>query len=184
MIHGAARRVGAALVDREIVTIGPDVLAEEFDAQRFLHRLREDDPRRGVGDALLDQRSVAGFGNVWKSEGCFLARVDPWRALSEVSDEELMAVVEESRPLMILSARRGGRIVTVDPHGRRGAGRQAPGVRRAPAVRPVTDRSSGTTRYWVYDRAALPCRRCGTSVRARDQGEAARTTFWCPCCQS
>ena len=65
--------------DRRIARLGPDIMAEEFDEERFLRRLREDDPTRGIGDALLDQRNLAGIGNVWKSEGCFLAGIDPWR---------------------------------------------------------------------------------------------------------
>lgn len=132
------------------------------DGDRYLTRLREDDRSRGFGDALLDQRNVAGFGNIWKSEGCFLDGVDPWRATAAVSDEKALRVVERSRPLMRLSAERGGRIVTVDP-GRAGRRRKGP--------------------YWVYGREGLPCRRCGTEIRARGQGDEHRTTFWCPSCQ-
>ena len=55
------------------------MLAPAFDERRFLALLRDDDQERGIGDALLDQRNLAGIGNVWKSEGCFLARIDPWR---------------------------------------------------------------------------------------------------------
>ena len=63
----------------------PTCSADEFDEQRFLRRLREDDQTRGIGDALLDQRNLAGIGNMWKSEGCFLARVDPWRRARRAS---------------------------------------------------------------------------------------------------
>ena len=54
----------------------------QLDEARFLTRLREDDPTRGIGDALLDQRNIAGIGNVWKSEGCFDAAIDPWRTVA------------------------------------------------------------------------------------------------------
>ena len=65
--------------DRRLAALGPDVLAAEFDYGRFLARLRADDYTRGIGDALLDQRNVAGIGNMWKSEGCWDAAIDPWR---------------------------------------------------------------------------------------------------------
>jgi endonuclease VIII len=135
--------------DRRLAALGPDLLAADFDDRRFLRRLREDDQSRGIGDALLDQRNVAGIGNLWKAEGCFLAGIDPWRPLRDVTDDEALAVVRAVRPLMLESA-----------DGRRQGSR------------------------WVYDRAGLPCRRCGTSIRARGQGDDNRTTFWCPACQA
>ena len=67
-----------------ITGLGPDILAPELDERRFLRRLREDDPTRPIGDALLDQRTIAGIGNVWKCEGCWSAQVDPWRPAGEV----------------------------------------------------------------------------------------------------
>lgn len=94
--------------DQRLAGLGPDILAPELDEQRFLRRLRGGDPTRGIGEALLDQRNVAGIGNIWKSEGCFLAEVDPWRRLSEVSDEEALSIVRGVRPLMQVSADRGG----------------------------------------------------------------------------
>ena len=61
--------------DNRLTQLGPDILAAgEFDEQDFLRRLRSDDYTRGIGDALLDQRIIAGIGNIWKSEGCFMAR--------------------------------------------------------------------------------------------------------------
>jgi endonuclease-8 len=90
--------------DRRLAALGPDVLAADFDDRRFLELLRADDPSRGIGDALLDQRNVAGIGNMWKAEGCFLAGVDPWRRVDELSDAEALAVVRELRPLMQASA--------------------------------------------------------------------------------
>ena len=79
---------GRTRLDPHLAELGPDVLADEFDRARFLTRLRSDDPTRGIGDALLDQRNVAGIGNAWKAEGCWAAAVDPWRTLASVSDAE------------------------------------------------------------------------------------------------
>jgi endonuclease-8 len=91
-------------LDQRIAGLGPDVLASEFDEARFLRRLREDDPTRPIGDALLDQRTVAGIGNLWKAEGCFAAGLDPWRPTGRVSDAEALAVIAEVRPRMQQSA--------------------------------------------------------------------------------
>lgn len=135
--------------DQRLAGLGPDILAPEFDEARYLRRLRGDEPTRGIGDAVLDQRNLAGIGNVWKSEGCFLAGVDPWRPLSEISDVEALAIVRSVKPLMELSVER-----------------------------------RGERRRWVYERTGLPCRRCGTRIRARGQGDGNRTTYWCPKCQA
>jgi endonuclease-8 len=136
--------------DQRIARLGPDVLADGFDEAAFLKRLREDDASRGIGDALLDQRNICGIGNLWKSEACFIARLDPWRPLGRVSDGEALAAVNAVRPLMLRSAQGGG--VGRDP--------------------------------WVFERHGRPCRRCGTTIRARGQGDDNRTTYWCPACQA
>jgi endonuclease-8 len=93
--------------DRRLAQLGPDILAPEFDRARFLRRLREDDQTRPFGDALLDQRTLAGVGNLWKAEACFAAGVDPWRPLDQVADERVLAVVDVARELMSQSARDG-----------------------------------------------------------------------------
>ena len=84
--------------DPRIAHLGPDILAAEFDAERFLRRLREDDPTRPIADALIDQQTIAGIGNLWKSEGCFAAGIDPWRPTGRVSDAEALAIVEAVAP--------------------------------------------------------------------------------------
>jgi endonuclease VIII len=93
--------------DQRIAGLGPDILAPKLDERRFLARLRADDPTRPIGDALLDQRTIAGIGNLWKCEGCFAAAVDPWRATGEVSDDEALHIVRLTRPRMQESARDG-----------------------------------------------------------------------------
>ena len=93
--------------DQRLAALGPDILADELDEVAFLRRLRHEDPTRPIGDALLDQRTIAGIGNLWKSEGCFAAEIDPWRATGGVSDEEALAIVRELRPRMQQSAADG-----------------------------------------------------------------------------
>jgi endonuclease-8 len=83
------------------------VLGESFDDRRFLARLRAGDRTRPIGDVLLDQRVVAGIGNLWKAEACWEAGVDPWRPTGSVSDDEALAVVGAVRPRMLESARTG-----------------------------------------------------------------------------
>ena len=78
--------------DHRIARLGPDILDRGVRrAAPSSRRLREDDPSRGIGDALLDQRNLCGIGNLWKSEACFLAGLDPWRPVGEVSDDEALA---------------------------------------------------------------------------------------------
>lgn len=94
-------------LDQRLASLGPDVLGEGFDSGRFLRRLRRDDPARPIGDALLDQRTLAGIGNLWKSESCFAIGIDPWRPLGRVSDEQAMELVGFARERMGRSARDG-----------------------------------------------------------------------------
>ena len=94
-------------IDQRIAGLGPDVLAETFDYARFLRRLREDDTTRPIGDAVLDQRTVAGIGNLWKAEACWEAQIDPWRRTGDTTDEEATAIVDAARPRMQESARLG-----------------------------------------------------------------------------
>jgi endonuclease VIII len=110
--------------DQRLAGLGPDILADEFDSQRFLARLHADDPSRGIGEALLDQRNVAGIGNIWKAEGCWEAALDPWRPVSSVSDEEALAVIAAVRPRMAHSARHGR--MQGEPRVFRRAGRPCP----------------------------------------------------------
>lgn len=93
--------------DRRLAMLGPDILAPELDEGTFLKRLREDDPTRPIGDALLDQRTIAGIGNLWKCEACFGTQISPWRRTADVTDEEALALVRWARPRMQESARTG-----------------------------------------------------------------------------
>jgi endonuclease VIII len=90
-----------------LAALGPDVLGESFDMERFLSRLRSTDPARSIGDALLDQHIAAGIGNLWKSELCFATAIDPWRPLATVRDDEAIGLMQLARELMRRSARDG-----------------------------------------------------------------------------
>jgi len=86
--------------DQRLAGLGPDLLADDFSEERFLARLREDDRTRPFGDALLDQRNIAGIGNIWRAEACFLAAIDPHRPTGEVSNDEALAAVRAIQPRM------------------------------------------------------------------------------------
>jgi endonuclease-8 len=104
---------------RSVGRLGPDVLADPPQIERMLGNVRGEDPRREVGDALLDQRLVAGIGNKWKAEALWQARLSPWRPLGEASDDELVAALGAAAAAMRRSLdgvrernsvyRRGGR---------------------------------------------------------------------------
>jgi endonuclease-8 len=111
---------GRTRFDQRLAALGPDVLEEQFDGPEFLRRLRLDDPTRPIGDALLDQRTVAGIGNMWKAEGCWEAGVDPWRAVRALSDHEVMRIVELVRPRMQDSGVNGPRSIEKRVYGRTG----------------------------------------------------------------
>lgn len=141
---------------RPLTTLGPDLLGAEFDADEGLRRLRDRDGEE-LGNALLDQRAVAGIGNVYKSEVAFIERLDPWAPVARFSDDELRAALATARRLLQANTGSFLRITT-------------------------GSRMSGQS-LWVYGRAGRPCRRCGTRIEQRRQGELARQTFWCPRCQ-
>jgi formamidopyrimidine-DNA glycosylase len=136
--------------------LGPDVLGPDWDPAEALRRLRAD-PGRAIGTALLDQRAIAGPGNIYKSEVCFLRGVDPWTPVGQVDDLEGM--VDLLKRLMEANRTTGNQITTGDT------------------------RPGRTT--WVAARTGRPCRRCGTPIRKADQAsyDGERVTYWCPICQ-
>jgi len=139
-------RAEALRRDPVLARLGPDILAPDFDSEQIARSLASV-PERSLGDALLDQHLVAGIGNIFKSEACFAAHLDPWQRVGDVPDEQLRHVAQAAHDLMREAVE---------------AGRQ--------------DRA-------VYKRARRPCPRCGTPIRSRGQGDANRTTYWCPSCQ-
>jgi endonuclease VIII len=130
------------LNDRAVRRLGPDILARPPDFDRIVAGFRRVDQRRAVGDALLDQRLVAGIGNLWKAESLWRARVSPWRPLGDVGDEELRVVLGEAARLMRRSVegRVDGRAVY------RAAGRPCPRCSTLIASRGQGD--ANRTAYW------------------------------------
>lgn len=158
---GVCELLSAAQVERHpaLSALGPDAVDEQVDLTRARERL---DERGGwtIGETLLDQRVLAGVGNVYKCEVCFLLGVNPW-ARVETLDGEL-------RDGLLASAARLLRVNAEAADGRR--------------VTTVRGASAGA-RLNVYGRARRPCRRYGTAIRMAAQGEQARVTYWCPTCQ-
>jgi endonuclease VIII len=121
-----------------VARLGPDVMADPPDLDGMLARLRAADPGREVGEALLDQRLVAGIGNMWKAEALFAAAISPWRRLGELSDDELHALLAAAARLM-QSPRRRHRVY-------RRAGR--PCARCATLVRSYPQGDTARMAYW------------------------------------
>jgi len=135
---------GRARFDQRLAGLGPDILAGELDVDGVLRRLRGDDPTRPIGDALLDQRTVAGIGNMWKAEGCWEAQVDPWRRTASVSDEEVRHILALTRPRMLDSGEHGPRSIQARVYGR--AGRPCP--RCAATIASRGQWEDNRTTYW------------------------------------
>ncbi len=150
--------------DAIVAGLGPDPLGRSADPGRFIERMRS--TKRPAAAALLDQAIVAGIGNVYRCELCFLAGVDPEVPADSVDVDRLTEMWERIRDLMRLGVRTG-RIITRDPD-------EVGGARR---LRYLDDDS----RLYVYKREGEPCHRCGTEIRvARIGGRSCRS---CPTCQ-
>lgn len=140
--------------------LGPDLLGPDWDEAEAVRRLLAT-PEREIGPALLDQRNLAGVGNLYKCEVCFLTGVTPWLPVGEVPD--LTAVVHLARRLLVANKDHWHQSTTGNLH--RGE------------------------EHWVYRREKRPCRRCGTLIRRAMHAEAGReveerVSYWCPHCQA
>ncbi|MGB8649303.1 MAG: DNA-formamidopyrimidine glycosylase family protein [Mycobacteriales bacterium] len=135
--------------------LGPDVLDDAFDLDEAVRRIGAA-PDREIGPALLDQRNLAGIGNLYRTEVLFLSGVTPW---ARVYDVDVPAVVRRAVRLMRANREHWQQTTTG-------------------SLRPGED-------HWVFERSGLPCRRCGARVLLAEQGEApyARLTYWCGACQ-
>lgn len=136
--------------------LGPDLLGSDWSLDAALTRLTAA-PERPLGDALLDQRNLAGIGNLYKAEVCFLLGVNPGTPVGAVG--VLPQLLDKARRLLIANKDRAAQTTTGN-------------VRRGQSL-------------WVYARRGLPCRRCGTPIRAMESGDPGteRVTYWCPRCQ-
>ncbi|MBX3424244.1 MAG: Fpg/Nei family DNA glycosylase [Pirellulales bacterium] len=134
--------------------LGPDLLAGEFAGEEALARLRAVDAAP-LGEAIMNQRVVSGIGNIYKSEVLFIRGLDPFASVAAYSDQELAALLAEARQLML----------------------------RNLLGRPRQTRLSSGSRQWVYHRSGQPCLKCRGAIEMRRQGDAGRSTYWCPSCQ-
>jgi endonuclease-8 len=169
---------GGEAVHPSLSRLGPDVLAAPLDLAEIRRRARSRSPDLAVGELLLDQRVAAGIGNIYRCEALFLERHSPWLPQSSLSDEDLDRLFTTSSRLMRASVagRRPATVGTAGPA-------PTPASSSAPALAAGAFDPALLTRY-VYRRAGRPCRRCGTLIQARRQGELARTAYWCPTCQA
>ncbi|MFG2307073.1 Fpg/Nei family DNA glycosylase [Streptomyces sp. NPDC048566] len=143
--------------ERVVGHLGPDLLGPDWDPDRAEENLLRD-PGRALGEALLDQRNLAGIGNVYKSELCFLLGVTPWLPVGALPPDLAARLPGLAEKLLVFNRDRLQRVTT--------------GLR--------------DQHLFVYGRAPRPCLRCGTPVRVADQGDGSseRPTYWCPRCQS
>ena len=149
-----------------LARLGPDLLASDFgpgealDARR---RLRASAAAgRSIAEGLLDQRALAGIGNVYKNEVLFLERVHPFAPVGSLDDTRLDGLIATARRLMVANVGNADR--------------------RTTETRDSPTRGAGS-RMWVYRRVGRPCRRCGALIEAHRHGEPPRATYWCPGCQ-
>jgi endonuclease-8 len=154
----------------QVPKLGPDILAEGFTAEAGIAAMTQHallHPEAEVGVTLLNQRVMAGLGNVYKSEVAFAAGVHPFRRMSTVTAREIQTMVDAAAKYMRANVSDGasGAIVTYG------------GKRRTTHAMNVGDR------LWVYGREGEECRRCGATIVRRLQGTQARPTYWCPQCQ-
>lgn len=184
----------------ELAFLGPDVLAPEWEepttakllVEQVLAGMRQaaDQP---VATALLDQRLVAGLGNIYRCEVLLLAGIRPHQLLSELTDAQLTGLVSLSRDLMAmnvpprspLGTPRSTVDVRPDPHCPFGI-RVATAAEQARAMADRRRQRGRTPRFWVYGRQRAGCLRCGGPIRveALDRGSTPeRTVYWCPHCQ-
>lgn len=147
-------------------SLGEDVLGGEFDIAEVVRSVKAR-PGEEAGNVLLDQRVLAGLGNIFKSEVCFASGVNPFERIAALTDDQIATLARNSRKLLLANVRLPGAAALAENDG----------------FRRTTEYASPAMRLAVYGRNRKPCWRCGTLIRSRKQGSGARTTFWCPQCQ-
>jgi endonuclease-8 len=153
--------------EKRIPPVGTDVLSEDFDPITAAARLRACAAEE-VGDVLLHQQVLAGVGNVFKSEVCFVESINPFCLVSALRDEQVVALIRTSQRLVAANVVEDSADAIVTYRGQQ---------------RRTTHHSDPRESLWVYGHSGEPCRRCGNTVRRRLQGPDARVTFWCQSCQ-
>ena len=149
----------------ELRRLGPDLLGETFDRIEAVRRIRE----RGdtsIGDVLLNQRVIAGVGNVYKSEVLFACGVNPFSRVCDLTDAQVECLVDTAR--RFLQANVTEKLAPMTTYS---------GYRR------TTRHDDPAERLWVYGRARKSCRKCGNPIQINASGIDARLTYWCPTCQ-
>jgi endonuclease VIII len=146
---------------------GSDILNPDFDPASAAFRVRACAGEE-IGEVLLHQHVLAGVGNVFKSELCFVERVNPFCLVAALTDQQVEALIRSAQRLVAANVLEdsGNMIVTYRGQQRR-----------------TTHSVSPQDSLWVYGRSGNPCRRCDSAIRHRLQGPDARVTFWCPICQ-
>ncbi len=154
----------------QVPKLGPDILAGDFTVEDGVARLTaygKQHPDAEIAVVLLNQRVLAGLGNVYKSEVAFAAGVNPFRAIRTLTLKEIGALVEVAQRYLKANVADG----------------KSEGIVTYAANRRTTQAMNREKRLWVYRRQGQECRRCGARVMMRKQGEQARSTYWCPVCQ-
>jgi endonuclease VIII len=154
----------------QVPKLGPDILSDEFTVESGVARLAEfgrENPDAEIGVVLLNQRVMAGLGNVYKSEVAFAAGVNPFRAMRTITPREMETMVDFAQRYMKANVRDG----------------KGEGIVTYAGNRRTTHAMDREERLWVYRRQGQECRRCGATVMMRKQGVQARSTYWCPECQ-
>ena len=168
-----------SLLENQVMRdLGPDPLSHDFRPDEAIARLQA----RGdveIADALLDQTAISGIGNVFKSEVLFGARVNPFARTSTLTYAQLTQIVAVATRFMRANVESRPSVVS-------GFSRTdvVSGFSRTRGMRRTTGRSDPSASLWVYGRGGQPCRRCGTPISRQKQGPFARSTYWCPRCQT
>jgi endonuclease-8 len=154
----------------QVPKLGPDLLSPDFTVVSGIDRLRDHAiayPDDEIAVVLLNQRVLAGLGNVYKSEVAFAAGVNPFRAMQTITSKEMETMVDVAQRYMKANVLDGS----------------GDGIVTYSGNRRTTRANNREERLWVYGRQGEECRRCGTSIMMRKQGEQVRSTYWCPECQ-
>ena len=154
----------------QVPKLGPDILSDEFTVEGGVARLAvygRENPDAEIGVVLLNQRVMAGLGNVYKSEVAFAAGVNPFRAMRTITEREMERMVDFAQRYMNANIMDG----------------KGDGIVTYAGNRRTTHAMDKEERLWVYRRQGQECRRCGATVMMRKQGVQVRSTYWCPECQ-